>query len=123
VFGLLAVKAAQNVTEWVKIDRQEDPADREDDNVAVKVSLTNSGTQTITGPISLVFDDLNPESYVLDPDGSTTTVAPTGSFYIDFTPSSGELAKDQTETRIVRFRSATETVQYHPRVLAGAGIR
>jgi hypothetical protein len=123
VFGLLAVKAAQNVTEWVKIDRQEDPADREDDNMAVKVSLTNSGTQTITGPISLVFDDLNPESYVLEPDGSTTTVAPTGSFYVDFTPSSGELAKDQTETRIVRFRSATETVQYRPRVLAGAGIR
>jgi hypothetical protein len=123
VFGLLAVKAAQNVTEWVKIDRQEDPADREDDNIAVRISVTNIDTQTITGPISLVFDDLNPESYVLDPDGSTTTVAPTGSSYVDFTPSSGELAKDQTETRIVRFRSATETVQYRPRVLAGAGIR
>ena len=123
VFGLLAVKAAQNVTEWVKIDRQEDPADREDDSIALKISLTNAGTQTITGPISLVFDDLNPDSYVLDPDGATTTVAPTGSFYVDFTPSSGELVKDQTETRIVRFRSATETVQYHPRILAGAGIR
>jgi hypothetical protein len=123
VFGLLAVKAAQNVTEWVKIDRQEDPADREDDNMAVKVSLTNTGTQTISGPISLVFDDLNPESYVLDPNGSTTAAVPTGSFYVDFTPSSGELTKDQTETRIVRFRSATETVQYRPRVLAGAGIR
>ena len=123
VFGLLAVKAAQNVSEWVKIDRQEDPADREDDNIAVRISVTNIGTQTITGPISLVFDDLNPESYLLDPDGSTTTVAPTGSSYVDFTPSSGELTKDQTETRIVRFRSATETVQYRPRVLAGAGIR
>jgi hypothetical protein len=123
VFGLLAVKAAENVTQSVKIDRGEDPADREDDDIPVKISLTNTSTQTITGPISLVFDDLNPESYVLDPDGSTTTVAPTGSFYVDFTPSSGELAKDQTETRIVRFRSATETVQYRPRVLAGTGIR
>ncbi|HEY4814959.1 MAG TPA: hypothetical protein VIH58_09805, partial [Chthoniobacterales bacterium] len=123
VFGLLAVKAAQNVTQWVKVDHEEDPADREDDDIAVKVSVTNTGTQTITGPISLVFDDLNPESYVLAPDGSTTTVAPTGSFYVDFTPASGELMKDQTETRIVRFRSGTETVQFHPRVLAGAGIR
>ena len=123
VFGLLAVKASQNVTQWVKVDREEDPADREDDDIAVKVSVTNTGTQTITGPISLVFDDLNPESYVLAPDGSTTTVAPTGSFYVDFTPASGELMKDQTETRIVRFRSGTETVQFHPRVLAGAGIR
>ena len=123
VFGLLAVKAAQNVTQWVKVDREEDPADREDDDIAVKVSVTNTGTQTITGPISLVFDDLNPESYVLAPDGSTTTVAPTGSFYVDFTPASGELMKEQTETRIVRFRSGTETVQFHPRVLAGAGIR
>jgi hypothetical protein len=123
VFGLLAVKAAQNVTQWVKVDREEDPADREDDNIAIKISVTNTGTQTITGPISLAFDDLNPESYVLDPDGSTTTVAPTGSFYVDFTPASGELVKEQTETRIVRFRSATETVQFHPRVLAGAGIR
>jgi hypothetical protein len=123
VFGLLVVKAAQNVTQWVKVDRQEDPADREDDNIAIKISLTNTGTETITGPISLVFDDLNPESYVLGPDGSTTTVAPTGSFYVNFTPSSGELMKDQTETRVVRFRSATETVQYRPRILAGAGIR
>jgi hypothetical protein len=123
VFGLLAVKAAQNVTQSVKVDRDEDPADREDDDIPVKISVTNTGTDTINGPISLVFDDLNPESYVLDPDGSTTAVAPTGSFYVDFTPSSGELVKDQTETRIVRFRSATETVQYHPRVLAGAGIR
>ena len=123
VFGLLAVKAAQNVTQSVKVDREEDPADREDDNIAVKISVTNTGTQTITGPISLAFDDLNPESYVLDPDGSTTTVAPTGSFYVDFTPASGELMKEQTETRIVRFRSGTETVQFHPRVLAGAGIR
>jgi hypothetical protein len=123
VFGLLAVKAAQNVTESVKIDREEDPADREDDTIAVKISLTNAGTQTITGPISLVFDDLNRESYVSVPDGSTTTAAPTGSFYVDFTPASGELVKDQTETRFVRFHSATETVQYRPRVLAGAGIR
>jgi hypothetical protein len=123
VFGLLVVKAAQNVTQGVKVDRQEDPADREDDDIAFKISLTNTGTETIAGPISLVFDDLNPEAYVLDPDGSTTTAAPTGSFYVDFTPSSSQLMKDQTETRIVRFRSATETVQYHPRILAGAGIR
>jgi hypothetical protein len=123
VFGLLAVNAAQNVTQWVKIDWEEDPADREDDNIAVKISLTNTGPQTITGPISLVFDNLNPAAYVLEPDGSTTTAAPTGSFYVDFTPSSGELMKHQSETRIVRFRSATETVQYRPRVLAGAGIR
>ena len=123
VFGLLAVKAAENVTQWVKVDREDDPADREDDNIAVKISLTNTGTQTIPGPITFVFDDLNPESYVLDPDGSTTTVSPTGSFYVDFTPASGELVKDQTETRIVRFRSGTETAQYHARVLAGAGIR
>jgi len=123
VFGLLAVKAAQNVTQWVKITRAEDPADREDDNLAIRISLTNTGAETITGPISLVFDDLNPESNVLDPDGSTTTVAPTGSFFVDFTPASGELAQDQTEIKIVRFRSATETVQYRARVLAGAGIR
>jgi hypothetical protein len=123
VFALLVVKAAQNLTEWIKIDREEDPADREDDNIAVKISLTNTGTQTITGPISLVFDDLNPESYVLDAGGSTTTAAPTGSFYVDFTPASDELEKDQTETRIVRFRSASASVQYRPRVLAGAGIR
>jgi hypothetical protein len=123
VFGLLAAKAAQNVTQWVRIDRAEDPADREEGNIAVRISVTNTGTETITGPISLVFDNLNPESYVLDPKGSTTTAAPTGSFYVDFTPSSGELMKDQTETRIVWFRSAIETVQYRPRILAGSGIR
>jgi hypothetical protein len=122
VFGLLAARAPQNVTQRVRINREEDPADREDDNIAFRISVTNTGTDTITGPISLVFDDLNQESYVFDPKGSTTT-GPTGSFYVDFTPSNGELIKDQTETRIVKFRSATETVQYRPRVLAGAGIR
>jgi hypothetical protein len=123
VFGLLAVKAAQNVTQWVKVDREADPEDREEGNIAVKISLTNSGNETITGPISLVLDDLSPESYVLDPDGATTTVAPTGSFYVDFTPASSDLLKGQTETRIIRFRSSTESIQYRPRVLAGAGIR
>jgi hypothetical protein len=123
VFGLLAAKVAQDVTRWMKVDRQADPADREGDNIPVKISVTNTGPQTITGPVSLVFDDLNPETYVLHPDGSTTMAAPTGSFYIDFTPASGELMKDQTETKIVKFRSGTETVQYRPRVLAGAGIR
>jgi hypothetical protein len=123
VFGLLAAKEAQDVTQWVKVEREEDPADREDDNIPVRISVTNIGPEPITGPISLVFDDLNPESYVLDPDGSTTMAAPTGSFYIDFTPSGGELMKDHTETRIVKFRSGNETVQYRPRVLAGIGIR
>jgi hypothetical protein len=123
VFGLLALKAAQNVTQWVKVDREDDPADREDDNIAIRISVTNTGTDTITGPISLVFDDLSPESFVLDPEGSTTAVAPTGSFYVDFTPSDGDLIKGHTETRIIRFRSSTESIQYHPRVLAGAGIR
>jgi hypothetical protein len=123
VFGLLAAKGPHDVTQWMKVDREEDPADRQDDNIPVKISVTNIGTETITGPVSLVFDDLNPESYVLDPDGSTTVAAPTGSFYINFTPSNGELVKDQTETRIVRFRSGTETVRYRPRVLAGLGIR
>ena len=123
VFGLLGARPAQNVTQQVKVDRKEDPADREDDNIPIKISVTNTGPETITGPILLVFDDLNPESYVLDPDGSTSTAAPTGSFYVDFTPSNGELTKDQIETRIVRFRSATGTVQYRPRILAGAGSR
>ena len=123
VFGLLAPRPTQNVTQWVKINRKEDPADREDGKIAVKISVTNTGTETITGPISLVFDELNPECCVSDPKGSTTTAAPTGSFYVDFTPASGELMKAQAETRIVKFRSATETIQYHPRVLAGAGIR
>jgi hypothetical protein len=122
VFGLLAPRATQNVTQWVKINREEDPADREDGNIAVKISVTNTETETITGPISLVFDELNPECCVSDPKGSTTTATPTGSFYVNFTPSSGELVKDQTETRIVKFRSATETIRYRPRVLAGAGI-
>jgi hypothetical protein len=120
---LLALKAAQNVTQWVKVDREDDPADREDDNIAIRISVTNTGTDTITGPISLVFDDLSPESFVLDPEGSTTAVAPAGSFYVDFTPSDGDLIKGHTETRIIRFRSSTESIQYHPRVLAGAGIR
>jgi hypothetical protein len=123
VFGLLAARVAQNVIQWMKVDREEDPADREDGNIPLKISVTNTGLKAITGPVTLVFDDLNPESYVLDPDGSTTMAAPTGSFYIDFTPSSGQLMQGQTETRIVRFRSATETVQYRPRVLAGAGLR
>jgi hypothetical protein len=123
VFGLLTTKPAHNVTQWVKVDQEADAADRKDDNISVKISLTNTGTQTITGPISLGFDDLNPESYIVDPDGSTTTVVPTGTFYVDFTPAAGELMKNQTETRIVRFSSAAERIQYRPRVLAGAGIR
>jgi hypothetical protein len=35
VFGLLAGKTAQNVTQAVKIDREEDPADREDGDIQV----------------------------------------------------------------------------------------
>src|ERR1700757_4919898 len=76
VFGLLAATLPQNVTQWIKVNREEDPADREDDNIPLKISVTNTGPQTITGPVSLVFDDLNPESYVLGPEGSTAMAAP-----------------------------------------------
>ena len=122
-FGLLAIKAAQNVTRWIKVERQPTPEDREQNNFAEKITLTNSGTGTITGPISLVFDDLNSESDVAEPDGSTTAVAPTGSLYVDFTPANGELLRDQSESRIVQFRSPNGVVRYHPRVLAGGGVR
>ena len=123
VFGLLSIMAAQNVTQWVKVDRVEDPEERSDGTVAERVSLTNTGSNAIAGPISLAFDELSPDSYVADPEGSTTAVAPTGSFFVDFTPSAGELVKGQTETRLVVFRSSSEEVRYEPRVLAGPGVR
>jgi hypothetical protein len=123
VFGLLSIATAQNVTQWVKVDRVQDPEEREDGTLAERVSLTDTGSNTIAGPISLAFDELSPDSYVADPDGSTTAVAPTGSFYVDFTPANGELEKGQTETRLVVFRSSAGAVRYEPRVLAGPGVR
>ncbi|MBV9272639.1 MAG: pyrrolo-quinoline quinone [Verrucomicrobia bacterium] len=123
VFGLLSIVAAQNVTQWVKVDRVEDPEERSNGTVTERVSLTNTGSNAIAGPISLAFDELSADSYVADPEGSTTAVAPTGSFFVDFTPAAGELVKGQTETRLVVFRSSSEAVRYEPRVLAGPGVR
>ena len=86
------------------------------------VSLTNNGTTTVTGPISLVLDGLTSNITLYGATGSTACVAPQGSPYI--TASAADLAPGASASVTLQFTDPTKAaITYNTRLLAGAGNR
>ncbi|MGA2422310.1 MAG: hypothetical protein ABSG69_19710, partial [Candidatus Acidiferrum sp.] len=85
------------------------------------VTLTNTSSASITGPIALVLDALNSTSTLFNASGATTCAAPLGSPYIIATPSS--LAPGASVSVSLQFTDPTKAVTtYTTRVLAGTGV-
>jgi List-Bact-rpt repeat protein len=85
------------------------------------VTLTNTSPNIISGPVSLVLDRVSEHVAVLNADGETTLMAPTGSPYVDLR---ANLAPGQSVAVQLRFENPVDdVVTYTPRVLAGKGAR
>jgi uncharacterized repeat protein (TIGR02543 family) len=86
------------------------------------VTLTNGSAATITGPISLVLDNLSSNATLANATGTTDALAPpAGSPYIN---ASTNLAPGQAITVTLQFTDPSRgAISYTTRVLAGPGSR
>ena len=85
------------------------------------VTLTNTSSAVIAGPIVLVLDALSSTSSLFNASGSTTCAAPLGSPYI--TTGGSSLAPGASISVVLQFTDPSRAAtSYTARVLAGAGI-
>jgi Divergent InlB B-repeat domain len=86
------------------------------------ITITNTSANTITGPISLVLDNLGTNATLSNVSGATDSLEPpAGSPYID---SDMNLAPGQNVKVTLQFTDPTQTtITYNTRVLAGPGPR
>lgn len=113
---------AADVTAQVNVARGGLRFDRATGRFVQAVTLTNTGTNAIAGPVSLVLDNLGAGVTLANGTGTTATVVPTGSPYINV--GTGGLGAGKTATVRLEFASLVNTgVGYNTRVLAGPGTR
>jgi len=85
------------------------------------VTLTNHSSSTITGPVSLVLDQLTANVTLYNRTGSTAAILPAGSSYINAETS---LSPGQSVSVQLQFTNpGNVAVTYQARVLAGPGAR
>lgn len=86
------------------------------------VTVKNTSSNTITGPLSLVLDSLSSNATLFNATGATDTLElPAGSPYVS---SNINLATGQSVFFALQFTDSTRTaVTYNTRVLAGPGAR
>ena len=88
------------------------------------VTITNTSTSAIVGPISLVLDDLSTGVTLVNATGTTRRTGTSTSPYIDILPAAGSLAPGQSVTILLEFDDPRLlSIFYTPRLLAGAGAR
>ena len=85
--------------------------------------VKNTGSSTLTGPLSLVLANLSSDATLTDGNGSTVCFAPVGSPYIDLKLTDNELKKNASVTATLEFSApSTATIKFTNEV-AGAGAR
>jgi hypothetical protein len=85
------------------------------------VTLTNNSGSTITGPISLVLDNLSSNAAAYGASGTTSSLAPPVSPYFNY---GGNLAPHQSVSITLQFTNPSKaSISYTTRVLAGPGAR
>lgn len=87
------------------------------------VTLTNTGTSAVPGPISLVLDSLSASARLVNRTGVTAATSPVGSSFINVVASGGTLLPGKQVSTTLQFSSSSTTISYTPRVLAGEGSR
>lgn len=116
------VQTAGNVSSLVSVVRGGYVYNFATGRYAQTVTLTNNSSVTISGPISLVFDNLSSNAQLFNATGSTDSLmAPAGSPYLD---AAVNLAPGQSITLNNQFTNPTKAaISYSTRVLAGSGPR
>jgi hypothetical protein len=87
------------------------------------VTIRNTGTNSIAGPISIALDNLSANATLANSAGVTSCAAPSGSPYIAVT-TGGVLAPGASASVVLQFtRTGSAGITYNTRVLGGSGGR
>lgn len=85
------------------------------------VTVTNNTVNPISGPISLVLDNLSSNASLFNASGVTSSALPAGSSYVN---STATLSPGQSVSIVLQFTDPTKAgITYTPRILAGAAVR
>jgi hypothetical protein len=88
------------------------------------VTLTNTGSSHIVGPLSLVLDHLNSKVHLQGKAGFTLMHSPLGSPYVNVVPLDNVLDPGESVTVYLDFAAPNvKSITYQARVLAGTGNR
>jgi hypothetical protein len=88
-----------------------------------QVTLTNTGSSAVTGPVSLALSGLSQNATLVNQTDVTRNVAPLNEPYVDV-PGAAGLAAGQSTSVVLEFANpAGQPILYTTRVLAGAGAR
>ena len=119
----LGANQVVDVTGLVSVSKGK--AKRKGSRIKQAVTLTNTGTQHIQGPISLVLDRMTKKVKLRGASGKTAVWAPLKCFYANLMPSDGALDPGESLTYTLEFILPTGVakVRFTPRVLAGVGPR
>jgi len=115
--GNIAFTCASNVSADVSVTRSGYSYGIITKRYAQTVTVANSSGSAITGPISLVLDDLSSNAGLYNSAGTTACAAPLGSPYVTVP---GPLAPGKSATVVLQFTDPAKTgITYSTRVLAG----
>jgi hypothetical protein len=118
---VLSSACAQDVTSQVTIVRSGYGYNFTTGRFVQTVTLTNSSSSVIAGPISLVLDNLSSNATLFAPNGTTTCAAPLTS---PFTNVAGPLNPGASAVMNLQFDDPSKAgITYTARVLAGTGTR
>jgi hypothetical protein len=97
-----------------------DPATR---HYKQTVTLRNTSTSAIVGPLSLALDGLTPGVRLVNRTGVTLRQGTAGSSYVDVALTNNVLGVGTSVSVTLMFDSPSAVVSYHARALAGTGPR
>jgi hypothetical protein len=119
------VERPLDVTASVAITRSGLRYDRASQAFVQNVTMRNISSSDITGPASLVLDNISANATLLGAHGVTGVVSPLGSPYVDLPLAFDEIFHSgQIVTLTLQFRDPTmQGITYNTRVLAGTGAR
>jgi len=116
---------AANITAQVRFTPGAFVYNRATQQFVQEVSVTNTGSSPITGPISLALDSLGSNATAVSPGGFTSCATPAQSPYFDLgICPGGSLAPGNSIQVAIEFTDPTlKSISYIPRVLAGLAVR
>lgn len=109
---------AQDVSGRVAVTRGGFRLNRTTMHFNQSITVTNTGADTIAGPISVVLDDVPSAASLFGIAGATLCAAPQGSPYIN-SPASSLAPGDSTSVTLEFIDTANAGITYSTRVLAG----
>jgi len=114
-----------NITSQLQVTPGGFRLNRATQRFAQTITIVYTGSQPVTGPVSLVFDQLSANATLFAPAGTTAVVAPLGSPFVNLNLRGDVLlSPGATITVNVEFANiSNQAISYTPRVLAGPGMR